>query len=233
LQPDDLPRRVEFCELMIRRIGAQGNFLSFVLATDEAGFTREGIFNARNTHVWADENPYAIRKLNFQREFSLNVWAGIINGHLLGPHIMPRRLNGVEYLNFLDNVSYELLEDLPLAVRERIWYLHDGAPCHYALIVREWLNNNFPERWIGRNGPVAWPPRSPDLNPCDFFLWGYIKSLVYATQINTIEKLRERVENAATVIRNNRILLGRVEECYLRRIESCLHNNGNHFEHLL
>jgi hypothetical protein len=60
-----------------------------------------------------------------------------------------------------------------------------------------------------------------------------MKSLAYATQINTIEELRERVENVATVIRNNRILLGRVEECYLRRIESCLHNNGNHFEHLL
>jgi hypothetical protein len=154
----------------IRKIGAQGNFLSFVLATDEAGFTKEGIFNTRNTHVWADENPYAIREHNFQRKLSLNMWAGIINGHLLGPHIMPRRLNGVEYLNFLDNVLYELSEDLPLAVRERIWYLHDGAPCHYPLIVREWLNNNFPERWIGRNGPVAWPPRSPDLNSCDIFV---------------------------------------------------------------
>jgi hypothetical protein len=145
------------------------------------------VFSIHTTPTcWADENPYAIREHNFQRKLSPNMWAGIINGHLLGPHIMPRRLNGVEYLNFLDNVLYELSEDLPLAVRERIWYLHDGAPCHYPLIVREWLNNNFPERWIGRNGPVAWPPRSPDLNSCD------MKSLAYATQINTIEELRER-----------------------------------------
>ncbi|CAH1378390.1 unnamed protein product, partial [Tenebrio molitor] len=39
--------------------------------------------------------------------------------------------------------------------------------------VRNWLNENFSGRWIGRNGPVAWPARSPDLNLCDFFLSGY------------------------------------------------------------
>jgi hypothetical protein len=36
----------------------------------------------------------------------------------------------------------------------------------------QWLNNNFGEKWIGRYGPFLWPARSPDLNPCDFFLVG-------------------------------------------------------------
>ena len=36
-------------------------------------------------------------------------------------------------------------------------------------------DNTFLERWIGRGGPAAWPPRSPDINPLDFFLWGYVK----------------------------------------------------------
>jgi hypothetical protein len=39
---------------------------------------------------------------------------------------------------------------------------------------------NFPGRWIGRGGPIAWPPHSPDVNTLDFFLWGYVKVKVYS-----------------------------------------------------
>ncbi|PSN46223.1 hypothetical protein C0J52_11379 [Blattella germanica] len=42
----------------------------------------------------------------------------------------------------------------------------------------------FFSRWIGCAGYqdnvfCSWPPRSPDLTVCDFFLWGHIKDLVY------------------------------------------------------
>ena len=46
--------------------------------------------------------------------------------------------------------------------------MHDRAPVHFALTVRNWLNQHFPNRWIGRGGPILWPVRSPDLNPLDF-----------------------------------------------------------------
>ena len=29
---------------------------------------------------------------------------------------------------------------------------------------------------------LLWPPRSPDLTPCDFFLWGYVKDNAYKSQ---------------------------------------------------
>ncbi|KAG8289720.1 hypothetical protein J6590_098624, partial [Homalodisca vitripennis] len=45
----------------------------------------------------------------------------------------------------------------------------DGAPPHYGLHVREYLNNIFPNRLIGRRGSIEWPPRSPDLSPLDYF----------------------------------------------------------------
>jgi hypothetical protein len=41
-------------------------------------------------------------------------------------------------------------------------------------------------RWIGRGGSITWPPRSPDLTPLDFFLWGYAKNIVYQVKINDI-----------------------------------------------
>ena len=50
------------------------------------------------------------------------------------------------------------------------------------LTVRVYLNDNLSKRWIGRasgegNVMLKWPPRSSDLTPCDFFLWGYVKNL--------------------------------------------------------
>ena len=66
---------------------------------------------------------------------------------------------------------------------------HDGASAHFALDVREYLNNVFPNRWIGRGGPVQWPPRSPDLSPMDLFIWEEMTCLVYETPIDTPEEL--------------------------------------------
>lgn len=62
---------------------------------------------------------------------------------------------------------------------------------------RQYLNNAIPNRWIERNGPVAWLPRSPDTTPLeDFFLWGYMMSLIYETPV-------PRVVDAAGKIAEN------------------------------
>ena len=42
-----------------------------------------------------------------------------------------------------------------------MWLMQDGAPAHFSRIVREFLNNNYTNRWIGRRGPIAWPARGP------------------------------------------------------------------------
>ncbi|GFV13453.1 uncharacterized protein TNCV_129511 [Trichonephila clavipes] len=42
------------------------------------------------------------------------------------------------------------------------------------------LKDTFGDRLISRFGPVNWPPRSCDLTQLDYFLWSYVKSLVYA-----------------------------------------------------
>jgi len=48
----------------------------------------------------------------------------------------------------------ELLENVPLAIRRNMWYMHDGPLAHFSVNVRRWLkNNNFPKRWIGCSGP--------------------------------------------------------------------------------
>jgi hypothetical protein len=81
----------------------------------------------------------------------------------VGPYLLPDRLTTQRYRDFLETVVPGLLEDVPLAVTQRLWFQHDRAPVHYGEDVRQWLNATYPGRWIGRGGTIAWPPRSPDL----------------------------------------------------------------------
>jgi hypothetical protein len=74
-----------------------------LLTTDEAGFKQDGIFNRHNNHLWAENIPNARRDANHQRQFSINVWAGIIWGDLLGPFRIQSRLTGASYLHLLQD----------------------------------------------------------------------------------------------------------------------------------
>lgn len=102
-------------------------------------------------------------------------WGGIIGNHIVGPHFFHVHLNGAMYLDFLQNELNRLLEDIPPNIREDMWIQHDGAPAHCTSDVRDFLNERFPNRWIGRGGPVAWPARSPDPTKMDFFCGATLK----------------------------------------------------------
>lgn len=230
LTPDDFqPRRV-FCQWMIQR---NVDFTRKILFTDEASFTREGLFNPHNFHQWDDENPKAIVESKHQQRFSLNVWAGIIGDTLIGPFFMPHRMTGATYLHFLQHGLVDLLDEVPLQDLRGHWFMHDGAPPHFLISVRDHLTQKYGGHWIGRGGPVAWPARSPDLNPMDFCIWGYLKTLVYSHKINSIEELQQQIENGFQDIKNNHGLCERIRISLRKRLVSCIEMNGAHFEHLL
>ncbi|KAJ4426764.1 hypothetical protein ANN_26563 [Periplaneta americana] len=150
LSPADYPARVRFCQWFLQQCGVNPNFPALVLFTDEAQFTRDGITNFQNQHVWASENPRATVPSHHQVRFSLNMWAGIIGDRLDGPHVLVYRLTGQAYTNFLENTILHVLEDTPLINRQHIHFLHDGAPAHFSRTARRYLDRRFPDRWIGQ-----------------------------------------------------------------------------------
>lgn len=230
---NDFIPRVEFCQWFLDRCREEPQFPKYVLFTDEAVFTKEGIFNSHNSHVWAEENPHGVHIRGYQHRFSVNMWAGIVGERLIGPIMLPPRLTGTNYLDFLRNVLPELFHDLPLNVRQNLWFQHDGAPAHFSLLVREHLNENFRGCWIGRGGPVAWPARSPDLTPLDYFLWGHMKSLVYETPVESEEDLVARISAAAEIIQAMPDVFSHVNLNMLRRCNKCIERGGRHFQQLL
>ncbi|KAJ8939148.1 hypothetical protein NQ318_010903 [Aromia moschata] len=84
--------RIIFCWAVNTQRQLNENFANMILFTDEACFTRRGITNFHNEHVYADENPHAIKVRHFQHEFRINVWAGIIGNFIVDPVILPQRL---------------------------------------------------------------------------------------------------------------------------------------------
>lgn len=151
----------------------------------------------------------------------------------IGPVILPNILNGQGYLEHLQNALPGLIENLnlPQEIQENIIFMQDGAAPHWAVRVRDHLNQVYAGRWIGRGGPIPWPARSPDLNPCDFYLWSKIKSTVYRGNMMIREEaliaIRQTFQELpALQVRNATMAVE-------RRLQECIRRQGQHFEQYL
>jgi hypothetical protein len=175
-------------------------FLEHILSSDEAAFTREGVFNSHNSHLWAQNNPHVTRERGHQVHWSTDVWAGINGNCVVGLYLLPDRLNVSAYYVFLQEVLPVLLEDVPLAVRHDMWFQHNGAPAHFSAQTQQHLNTQFSAMWLGHGGPVSWPVRSPDLNTLDFFVWGHPKEIVYRDLPTDMEDLTAKFHAVVATI---------------------------------
>jgi hypothetical protein len=108
--------------------------------------------------------------------------------------------------------------------------MHDDAPTHFSCAVRDVLSNIYHDRWIGRGEPTAYPARLQDLN-LDFYLWGHLKTLVYAAPVDNEEALHLIVD----VCQSIRIYPGifvQMRRSMMKRVEACIESHTGHFEHL-
>ncbi|GFV76134.1 hypothetical protein TNCV_4672231 [Trichonephila clavipes] len=73
--------------------------------------------------------------------------------------------------------------------------------------------------------PVNWPPRSCDLTPLDYFLWGYVKSLVYADKPQTLDHLEDNIRRVIADIRPQ--MLEKVIENWTSRLDYIRDSRGS------
>ncbi|GFV49801.1 hypothetical protein TNCV_1736841 [Trichonephila clavipes] len=89
----------------------------------------------------------------------------------------------------------------------------------------------FGDRLISRFGPVNWPPRSCDLTPLDYFLWGYVNSLVYADKPQTLDHLEDNIRRVIAVIRPQ--MLEKVIENWTSRLDYIRSSRGSHMPEII
>ncbi|GFT38640.1 putative DD41D transposase [Trichonephila clavipes] len=114
---------------------------------------------------------------------------------------------------------------------QELWFQQDGATCHTAHATIDLLKDTFGDRLISRFGPVYWPPRSCDLTPLDYFLWGYVKSLVYADKPQTLDHLEDNIRRVIANIRPQ--MLEKVIENWTSRLDYIRANRGSHMPEII
>ena len=112
------------------------------------------------------------------------------------------------------------------------FFQQDGAPPHDAVTVRKFLDEQLPNRWIGRRGPVEWPPRSPDLTPMDLYFWSIVKDKVFSLKPCTVDDIIRCTREARQETDDNKELCAKVCWSVASRLQEYVNNEGRQFEHL-
>ena len=171
LRPGDNERRMEFGMLVLERIDNDPYFVRNILFTDESSFNLHHGPNPQNVRHWAQVNSNVTYASHTQHPSKLNLWAGIVNEHLIGPIIIDGTLTSDKYFELMVTEIGPRITDFGL--NDDLFYLHDGYPAHNYRPGVAFLRESFPRRVIGTyEEPLSWPARSPDLNIMNFFFVG-------------------------------------------------------------
>jgi hypothetical protein len=228
METDDTAKRSDFSQEMIERINDDPTLLRRILFSDEATIQIDGLVIKHNHRYWSQANPRWLEENRTQYARKVSIWVGMIGKKIIGPFYLEGNLDGNGYLRLLRE---KVIPAVNAAFGDtEVWFQHDGAPAHFERKVRAYLDEVFPDRWIGRSGPVAWPPRSPDLSPLDFFLWSNVKDRVFdGPPPRDVAELKTRINAAVAAIPKRTIK--NVISSFNDRLYHCLTAGGGHFEH--
>ncbi|GFW23928.1 putative LOC100569746 [Trichonephila clavipes] len=131
-------------------------------------------------------------------------------------------VNGDRYRALITNFFIPELNNHDV---QELSFQQDGATCHTARATIDLLKDTLGDRLISRFGPVNWPPRSCDLTPLDYFLWGYVKALVYADKPQTLDHLEDNIRRVIADIRPQ--MLEKVIENWTSRLDYIRASRGS------
>ena len=148
-------------------------FLKRVCFSDKSTFHISGLLNRHNLRIWGSENLHDTCELE-QDSPKLDVWCGIMHDKIIGLFFFVEKSSTAQiYLDVWTEYMSPQLEQY----QQQVIFQQDGAPPHWGLEVGQFLNETFPDRWIGHDGLIPWPLCSPNITLLDFFLWGYVKDI--------------------------------------------------------
>ncbi|VVC37276.1 Transposase, type 1 [Cinara cedri] len=131
-------------------------------------------------------------------------------------------VNQVYYLSVLATLRERVRKKRPELWKNNSWILHqDNAPAHNALSVKQYL--------AGKRTPVLkHAPYSPDLAPCDFFLFPKIKSALKGTRFESMEAVKQKTAELLKALTKEDF-----QHCFdqwKKRMERCVARGGEYIE---
>lgn len=226
LLPPDYARRVAYCHWFNENI-RNDDVLDLTFFSDEAWFHVSGYINAQNFRMWSADNPHFFRETPLH-PLKVGVWLAVSRRRIIGPIFFDGNITAQRYRDELLRNFIEQLHDDEL---QNGFFQHDGATAHTTQETLAYLRQYFDDRVISLHSQPEFPPRSPDLTLLDFFAFPHLKNTIFKTRINTIEELRERIQQECANITPE--ILRACFENMKRRVNLCLQQGGGHFEHLM
>ena len=219
LEDKDYEKRLNFAHWFLKQPESTHEY---IICSDEAYFYLTLPLNNQNNRQWSKSNPYiGIEKpLNDQKNL---VWCAISANRVFGPYYFEDTVNQHNYLEMLKNYFWPKV--LKTAEYKKYYFQQDGARPHTAKTVQTWLKDQFGKKFIDKD---MWPPRSPDLNPCDFFLWGHLKSMAYNPLPKTLDDLKANIEREIKKISKNILKSNFLN--FQKRCELIISAEGGHIE---
>lgn len=231
----DIDRRLSFALTFLARVEVDDSWPWNILWSDEAHFYLNGDVNNQNCRIWAMEYPRAFHTIPLHSP-KVTVWCGFTSQFILGPFFFEEnQANGpvtcsvtaLRYRDMLNNFVLPQLQQRQCLTT--ITFMQDGAPPHNGLCVQRFLRQHFTDdRVISRSFPTSWPARSPDLTPCDFWLWGHLKNVVYQGNVATLADLKDRITLHVRMITGDQ--LRSAVEHTVHRLHVLHLNEGGHIE---
>ena len=197
------------CRWFCDKVDKNPDFLDHLWFSDEAHFLLSGHVNSKNKIFWGSTPPEDCLQRPLH-SIKCTAWVAISKHGIIGPYWFEDEsersltVNSQRYIEVLQKFWTTFRQRRGFE-RDGQWFQQDGATPHTSNETLQWLRKRFGDRLISRRCEIEWAPHSPDLNPPDFYLWGYLKDNVYENNPQTIPELKRAI--------TGRIRRISVEEC--------------------
>ena len=228
--------RVAMCQWILEKLNEDATFHEKIWFSDEAHFFLNGNVNNKKCFFWGSSKPKEVieRGLHDQK---VTAWAAMSYRGIIGPYFFEDAdgqtltINSDRYVDVLSKFLERLQEIVPAHMIQEQWFQQDGASPHVSKKSLQWVNTNFDNRRISRRTDCPWSANSPDLNPLDFHLWGFLKDRlcdrVFDNKAQLKEAISVEIENVPTD------QCQRVINHFVTRTRKCIELKGGHLEHVI
>ncbi|XP_074603958.1 uncharacterized protein LOC141857363 [Brevipalpus obovatus] len=154
---------------------------------------------------------------------------------VIGPFFFYDTVTGERYQSMLENGFFP--EAHRRGLIDEFWFQQDDATPHRTREVKNCIRSRFHDRVIGlgftsdEGREIVWPPHSPDLNPCDFALWGMMKDHVYHAQPKSLFALKNAIDSYVNLLDGP--MLERIMANFQKRLDMIPLVEGAHFENVI
>lgn len=217
--------RVEVCKEMLSNVDNDPNFIKNIITGDETWVYEYDTQTKYQSSQWQSPEqpkPKKIRRFQSKKKVMLTVFIdfqGVVHHEFLPDG---QTVNKEYYLSVMRRLREAIRLKRPQLWSKKSWILHhDNAPSHNALIIRDFLV---------KNGTITiqQAANSPDLAPCDFFLFSRLKKSLRGTRYDTKELIKQKSKEELMSI--PKIEFEKCFQSWIKRWHRCIAADGEYFE---